>query len=90
MINDNINYNDDDDKNVLYARDYYYNQAFIHQHGSNFSSSCRSGVGPFNMYYDTINIDLYYINLQSTCICITNAYLSPFNGMDYYYHHTKQ
>jgi len=93
LINDNINHNgndDDDDKNVLYVRDYYYNQAIIHQHGSNFSSTSRSGVGPSNMYYDTINIDLYYINLQSICISITNAYLSPFNGMDYFYHHTKQ
>jgi hypothetical protein len=91
LINNNINYNDDDDKNVLYVRDYYYNQAIIHQHGSNFISTSSSDVSPFNIYYDTINIDLYYINLQSICISITNAYLSPFNrGMDYYYHHTKQ
>lgn len=89
MSNDNNN--DDNNKNILYVRDDYYNQAVIHQHDNSVSScSSSGGIGPFNIYYDTINIDMYYINLKSTCISITNAYLSLFNGMDYYYHHNKQ
>ena len=82
--------NDDNIKNILYVRDYYYNQAIIYQHDSIVSSSSTGGLDLFNMYYDTINIDMYYINLHTTCISITNAYLSSFNGMDYFYHHNKQ
>jgi len=71
------------ENNILYVRDYYYNQAIIYNNESIISRSSNSSSSSSRIndqYYDTIHIDLYYINFQSTCISVTKAYLPHFNN----------